>query len=101
MKETVVQLYARIINLMQRAIIWYKKGPLGRAISSVIKPYEFSFKDIVEDIDDYARKLDHLASAAARAEQRELHIKVFEVLQTVTSTDTWRTHYTFRTDFFR
>lgn len=85
MKEAVAQLYARILKLMQRAVRWYKKGPMARVLASVIKPYEFSFKDLVEEIDEYARRLDHHANAAAKAEQRELHLKVIEVLQIVTS----------------
>jgi hypothetical protein len=74
MKEAIAHLYAHIILFLQQAIKWYNMGPAGRFISSVFKPYNLDYKETVEQIKLYAETVDGIATAASRAEIRDIHI---------------------------
>jgi len=45
----------------------------GRAISSIFKPFELDYKDTVEEIKLCSQTVNNIASAASRAELRDLH----------------------------
>jgi hypothetical protein len=75
-KEAVAQLYAHIIKFILFAVRWYKKGKVAHSIASILHPFQISCKDIVEDILECSRRVDSLASAASKAELRDLHITV-------------------------
>lgn len=80
MKEAVALVYAKIIEFELLAVKWYKKGKLMHSIAAVVNPFSLSFKDIIEDITQYSRRIDQLASAASKAEIRDLHIQVKELV---------------------
>ncbi|KAL6407249.1 nacht domain protein [Ilyonectria robusta] len=80
-QQAVSMVYAKIIEFSIRAIKWYKKNKLKHSITSIIKPFSLSFKDIVDEISDRSRTVDELASAAAKAEIRDLHINVRHLTQ--------------------
>ncbi|KAF8533523.1 hypothetical protein BDD12DRAFT_898725 [Trichophaea hybrida] len=75
-KQAVSRLYAYIIQLMQRAVGWYKQGRVRHALSAIANPFSLTYQDIVDNICEASRNVDNLASAAARAEQRDMHIQI-------------------------
>ncbi|KAI0021358.1 hypothetical protein F4780DRAFT_770257 [Xylariomycetidae sp. FL0641] len=76
MREAVSLVYAKIIDFAILAIKWYKKGKLKHSISAIAKPFGLSFKPILEEITERSRRVDELASAASKAEIRDLHLRV-------------------------
>jgi hypothetical protein len=76
MQEAVSMVYAKMLEFSIVAIKWYKKGKLMHSISSVIKPFSLSFKSIIEELSERSRRVDELASAAAKAEIRDLHVNI-------------------------
>ena len=81
MRVAVAQLYAKVMYFVQDAVKWYKKGKLAHSLSAVFKPYSLGFKAIVEEISEASRRVDQEASAASKAEIRELHIKIEQLAQ--------------------
>ncbi len=81
MRVAVAQLYAKVMYFVQDAVKWYKKGKLAHSVSAVFKPYSLGFKAIVEEISEASRRVDQEASAASKAEIRELHIKIEQLAQ--------------------
>jgi hypothetical protein len=75
-KQAVSRLYAYITQLMQRAVGWYKQGRVRHALSAIANPFSLTYQDIVDNICEASRNVDNLASAAARAEQRDMHIQI-------------------------
>lgn len=82
-KEAVAQLYAHIIKFIQFAVRWYKKGKIAHSIAAILQPFQISCKDIVEEIAECSRRVDSLASAASKAELRDLHITVQQLAEMV------------------
>lgn len=76
MRLAVAQLYAKIMYFVRDAVKWYKKGKFAHSVSAVLKPYGLGYKDIVEEISEASRRVDQEASAASKAEIRDLHIKL-------------------------
>src|SRR5258708_6653080 len=76
MATAVSHLYANILRFFVQALKLYKKNRFSRAISSIASPWGIASKDIVEEIDEASRRVDALASAASRAEIRDLHILI-------------------------
>lgn len=75
MREAVSLLYAKIIEFIVKAIKWCKKGKLRHAFTAIAHPFELKFKAITDEITLRSRRVDELASAA-KAEIRELHLKI-------------------------
>lgn len=76
MQDSVSQVYAKILEFFVLSIQWYKKGKVMHSIASIAKPFSLSFKPIIEEITERSRRVDELASAASKAEIRDLHIKM-------------------------
>lgn len=85
MKVAVARLYSKILYFIREGIKWYRKGKLAHSVSAILKPYDLSFKGIVEDISNASRQVDEEAAAACRAEIRALHLKVQHLTQVTTS----------------
>ena len=79
MLSDIAQIYASIIQFVCRATEWYSKNRLQRSLSAIIKPFEIGFKDIVDEIGVYSRRVDEHANAAMKAELRDLHIAMMEM----------------------
>lgn len=60
----------------QQAIRWYNRSSAGRAFSSIFKPYELEYEDTIEQIRLCAEAINDMASAASRAEVRDMHITI-------------------------
>ncbi|SPO04286.1 uncharacterized protein DNG_06969 [Cephalotrichum gorgonifer] len=76
MKHAIANLYASILIFLRQAVKWYKLGPAGRALTSIFKPFELSYKDTVDQVKLCADTIDDIAAAAARAEIRDINILV-------------------------
>ncbi|KAK1516998.1 uncharacterized protein CCOS01_12547 [Colletotrichum costaricense] len=83
MQDAVSQLYAKIIEFALTAIKWYKKGKLSHSFTAIIKPFSLGFKPIVEEIAERSKHVDELASAAVKAEIRDLHVNIHRQNKTI------------------
>lgn len=83
MQDAVSQLYAKIIEFALMAIKWYKKGKLSHSFTAIIKPFSLGFKPIVEEIAERSKHVDELASAAVKAEIRDLHVNIHRQNKTI------------------
>ncbi|KAH7026712.1 uncharacterized protein B0I36DRAFT_331181 [Microdochium trichocladiopsis] len=79
MKEAVVQLYAHIINFLIRSKSWYDESKLQRMVNAITRPAELRYDDIIQDIERCKAVIDCLSTAGARAEQRDMHLKIQEL----------------------
>ncbi|ETS76760.1 hypothetical protein PFICI_12147 [Pestalotiopsis fici W106-1] len=80
LREAISLLYAQIIKFLQDASKWYLRSPAGRALSSICSPFEVRLKETLEKINECSRHVDQIASAAARAELRDVHIKIDQLM---------------------
>lgn len=85
-KLAVSTLYAQIIKFMQRAMNWYLEGKTKHLISSIFRPVELRFKDLLEEIESCSQSVDQLAVSAGQAEQRDMHILLLEIKRNVLGT---------------
>ncbi|KAF2020928.1 hypothetical protein BU24DRAFT_416589 [Aaosphaeria arxii CBS 175.79] len=79
-KEAIAQLYAHIMLFFQKAMRWYNRSSVGRAVSAIFEPYELEYKDTVEQIKLCAETVEDIANAASRAETRDINITINLVL---------------------
>lgn len=73
MKEAVSHLYAHIILFFQKSVKWYNMSSAGRALSSIFKPFELEYEDTILEINLCAQNVNDIASAASRAELRQVY----------------------------
>ncbi len=78
-EEIASHLYAYIIKFFQEAMLWYKKKTIVKAFSASSKPYDLEYKTTVNNIQHYAKMIDITSSSAARAELRDMHVKLDEL----------------------
>ncbi|KAL8406662.1 hypothetical protein RB596_005223 [Gaeumannomyces avenae] len=76
MQEAVSLVYAKIIEFLLMSIRWYKRGKLASSLYAIGKPFTVGFKPIVEELTERSRRVDELASAASKAEIRDLHVSI-------------------------
>jgi len=76
MKDAVANMYGNIIHFFQGAARWYKKSSAGRALSSILKPFELEYQDTVDQIKCCSETINNLAQGASRAEIRDVNIIV-------------------------
>lgn len=81
MNRAVAHPYVKIMRFVQDAVKWYKMGKFKHSITSITRPYDLSFKEIIEEIDEASRNVDKEASAASRAEIRGLHLQVIHLTE--------------------
>ena len=79
MLTAVSEVYAHVIKFLEYAVRWYKKGKLAHSVGSILKPFQIVGKEAAENVAESSRRVDRLASAASKAELRELHLKVIEL----------------------
>lgn len=87
MKDAISRVYAYIILFLQKAVKWYTMGAARRAVSSLFKPYSLSYKETVDQIKICTESVDAIASAALRAEARDINITVEEQGERLKETD--------------
>ncbi|KAM3070521.1 hypothetical protein ACMFMG_010342 [Clarireedia jacksonii] len=79
MKDAIASLYTHIILFFQRAARWYNKSSAGRALSSILKPFELNYQDSVDQIKLCSETISNIAHGASQAEIRDIHITVQHV----------------------
>jgi len=72
MRDAVATLYAHILLFLQQAAKWYNVGPAGRALTSLFKPFELSYKETLDEIMLCAKTIDDVSSLASKVEIREI-----------------------------
>jgi hypothetical protein len=83
MSRAVTTVYVSILQLLQQAAGWYSEGKVKHFVSSIIRPYELRFKDLVDDIARSSRQVDQLAFTASQKELKELHTEHKELCATI------------------
>ena len=76
-------MYAHIINLLQRVLHWCLEGRIKHIVSSILRPDELRFKDLVDEIARCSRIVDQISFAASQVELRDMHIEQKELHMTV------------------
>lgn len=79
MLTAVSEVYAHVIKFLEYAVRWYKKGKIAHGVGAILKPFQLVGKEVAENVAESSRRVDRLASAASKAELRELHLKVIEL----------------------
>jgi hypothetical protein len=74
MKEAISQLYAHIILFFQQAVKWYNMSRASRVVHAIVNPPELEYQETVQQIKFCAETVNELASAAERAEIRDIHV---------------------------
>ncbi len=70
MQDAVSRLYAHVLLFLQKAVQWYNRGSLRRAIGSIFKPYPLAFQDTVLEITRCTKAVDAIANTSSHAEIR-------------------------------
>ena len=83
MHRAVSTVYANIIKFLQRVMNWYSEGRIKHIVSSILRPYELRFKDLVDEIARCSRGVDQLAFMASQVELRNMHVEQKEMHMTV------------------
>ena len=81
MKQAVAELYAHIIKFLIRARDWYKENKFMHVVHSFTRPVELRYADLISEIDACTQTVDKLSSAGAQAEQRDMHLKMQEMIR--------------------
>ena len=81
MQQAVAKLYARLIHFMVHALKWYQKSKAQRAIGAIFKPFALDFQDRLTEVNELSRTVDEIATSAAQAELRAVHVGVVDANQ--------------------
>lgn len=85
MRAAVTDLYAIILRFLIRARDWYEEGKLKHFVHSITRPVELRYQDLLEQITDSTRAIEHLATVGHQAEFRDMRIQMqmnFDDVQT-------------------
>ena len=78
MQETLVQLFAHILQFLHHALRWFRQNKLMHTISCIVRPWAIAHSEHFEAIKEDSIRLDKLSDMAAKAELRDTHIEVVE-----------------------
>ena len=81
LKQAVSELYALVIRFLMRARDWYQESKPMHVLHSLTRPVELRYADLIEDIAACTQVVYRLASAAAQAEQRDMHLEMQELIR--------------------
>lgn len=87
MKTAVEQLYAHLLRFFIRANDWYRASTISHIVHSITRPAELRYKDLVEAIAEYSRRIDNLALSGSQAELRDMHKKLDRTLSILERSD--------------
>jgi hypothetical protein len=76
MREAVTNLYAVILRFLIRARDWYEEGRLKHFVHSITRPVELRYQDLLGQITDSTRMIEHLARVGHQAESRDMHTNI-------------------------
>ena len=83
MQDAVTNLFACVIQFVQRAVKWFTAGRLKHAYHAIIHPASLTYSDLLETISRHGQLIDKLATDAAQTEQRDIHNMLIEVKQLI------------------
>lgn len=81
LKQAISELYALVIRFLIRARDWYQESKPMHVLHSLTRPVELRYADLIEDTGACTRTVYRLASAAAQAEQRDIHLEMQELIR--------------------
>ena len=81
LKQAVSEIYALVLRFLVRARYWYQESKPLHVLHSLTRPVELRYADLIEDIGGCTRTVYRLASAAAQAEQRDIHLEMQELIK--------------------
>jgi hypothetical protein len=81
MQQAVAKLYSHLIHFLVHALQWYRKSQAKRAIEAIFKPFALGVQDQLTEINELSRTVDEIATTAAQAELRAVHVQVQDVYQ--------------------
>jgi hypothetical protein len=58
--------------------MWYQKSKAKRAIGALFKPFALNFQDNLTEVNELSRDVDEIATTAAQAELRAVHVGVMD-----------------------
>jgi hypothetical protein len=70
------QLYLQIMRFLGKAVKWYTRRPIRRALSAIAGPWELKYKDSLEGIRSCSTRVKEHAVRASWAELRVVHDSV-------------------------
>jgi hypothetical protein len=79
MQQAVARLYSCLIHFMVHALQWYQKSKARRGIGAIFKPFALDFQEQLTEVNELSRTVDEIATTAAQAELRAVHVKVEDV----------------------
>ncbi|KAF2972066.1 hypothetical protein GQX73_g1629 [Xylaria multiplex] len=71
-------LYSHIMSFAVRAVEWYQKKKIARALAAFTSPYQLKFQDIVEEIYETSRRIDRWAITMNHIEIRQMRQQLIE-----------------------
>ena len=83
MLQAVAIMYAQIIRFLMRALEWFQESKLSHALHSLTRPVELRYDDLVGEISHSTGSINNLALASSQAEQRDMHLKIQGLKDTV------------------
>ena len=87
LKQAVSELYALVIRFLMRARDWYQESKPMHVLHALTRPVELRYADLIEDIATCTQVVCRLASAAAQAEQRDMHLEMQELIRRQKNSD--------------
>lgn len=90
MKTLVEELYVHLLRFFIRADDWYRGSTISHVVHSITRPAELRYKDLIETIAEYARRVDSLALSGSQAELRNMHKKLDRTLSILERSDDLR-----------
>ncbi|KAF5013873.1 hypothetical protein FDECE_154 [Fusarium decemcellulare] len=78
MQRHAEHLYAHIMEFTIRAMRWYQKHPVLRALSALSSPFQLKFRDIVDDVLETSRCIDRLGLSMSQVEVRQMRLELSE-----------------------
>lgn len=78
MREAATKLYLHIITFTTRAVKWYERRRVPKALSILSTPFELKFRDVVDDIIETSRSMDRLALSLSQVENRQMRLEITE-----------------------
>ncbi|KAI1300901.1 hypothetical protein F5Y03DRAFT_408095 [Xylaria venustula] len=71
-------LYSHIVSFAVRAVDWYQKKKIARALAAFTSPFQLKFQDIVEEIYETSRRIDRWAITMNHIEIRQMREQLTE-----------------------
>ena len=76
MSQAIGDLCACILEFFIRAHTWYKFTASRKAISSIIRPAELKYDNLLDAVHTSSRYIDQLAEMSSRAELRDMSLQL-------------------------